>query len=154
MDVVNARISDAEDILKLQKLAYRSEAELHNDFEIPPLTQTLEELISDFKHKRILKVESSEKIIASGQAYLVGDCCHIGRMVVLPAYQGRGIGSMLMATLESTFPKASEYEIFTGEKSSRNLAMYKRRGYIPYNTAILGKTKVIFLRRSRTTPAL
>ncbi len=41
MEIERAIISDAEEILSLQKLAYRSEAEIYNDFNIPPLVQTL-----------------------------------------------------------------------------------------------------------------
>jgi len=35
--IERATISDAEEILALQKLAYRSEAEIYHDFNIPPL---------------------------------------------------------------------------------------------------------------------
>ena len=35
---------DIDEILDLQKLAYKSEAEIYNDFTILPLTQTLEDL--------------------------------------------------------------------------------------------------------------
>ena len=150
MNVEYAEVSDAEEILALQKLAYRSEAELHDDYNIPPLTQTLEELISDFGIKTILKIEYMGKIIASGQSYLTENRCHIGRMVVHPDFQGQGIGSILMSELEGAFPGSSEYEIFTGEKSSRNLGMYERRGYHRFKTAKLGKTNVIFLRRKNS----
>ena len=36
--------SDLEEILKLQKECYRAEAEIYNDFTIPPLTQDLTSL--------------------------------------------------------------------------------------------------------------
>ncbi len=39
-----ANISDLEEILKLQKLAYKSEAEIYNDYSIPPLLQTIDEI--------------------------------------------------------------------------------------------------------------
>ncbi|GAA5008522.1 hypothetical protein GCM10023206_15110 [Acinetobacter puyangensis] len=41
MLITQARLSDSEELLALQKLAYQSEAELNNDDNIPPLTQTL-----------------------------------------------------------------------------------------------------------------
>lgn len=147
MEIKTAKVSDAEEILTLQKLAYKSEAELHDDFNIPPLTQTLEELVSGFEIKTILKIEYKGKIIASGQSYLTGNFCHIGRMVVHPDFQGQGIGAALMSALEGVFPDSPEYEIFTGEKSSRNLGMYERRGYHRFKTVKLGKTNVIFLHR-------
>ncbi len=47
MDVTDAIIEDAPDILTLQHLAYQTEAVLYSDFAIPPLTQTLEDLQGD-----------------------------------------------------------------------------------------------------------
>ena len=40
MIVKRASFEDAKEILDLQKLAYVSEAEIYNDYSIPPLTQT------------------------------------------------------------------------------------------------------------------
>ena len=40
--ITKALYSDLEEILALQKLAYQSEAELYDDYTIPPLTQSLE----------------------------------------------------------------------------------------------------------------
>jgi 2-aminoadipate transaminase len=44
MRIDRATVEDAKEILDLQKLAYQSEAEIYNDYTIPPLTQTLEEM--------------------------------------------------------------------------------------------------------------
>ena len=142
-----ANPSDSKEILELQKAAYLSEAELHNDFEIPPLTQTLDELINDFKFKKFIKILDGSKIIASGQARLEKDTCHIGRMAVWPEWQGKGIGSKLLAELEKVYPEATRFELFTGEKSASNLSMYCRRGYTEYKRALLGKTTIVFLEK-------
>lgn len=37
MLIVQASLEDEEGILELQKLAYRSEAAIYDDFDIPPL---------------------------------------------------------------------------------------------------------------------
>ena len=55
MIIEKATVSDAEELLALQKLAYRSEAEIYNDFSIPPLIQTLESMEEDFKNQLFLK---------------------------------------------------------------------------------------------------
>jgi hypothetical protein len=55
VEILQATVADAPEILALQKLAYLSEAELYKDFTIPPLTQTIEELIADFVRKTFLK---------------------------------------------------------------------------------------------------
>ena len=48
MSIEQAMIDDAQEILALQKLAYQSEAEIYNDFTIPPLHQTLDEIKAEF----------------------------------------------------------------------------------------------------------
>jgi len=48
--------ADLPKILALQKLAYRQEAEIYNDYSIPPLTQTLNQLEEEFISKVILMV--------------------------------------------------------------------------------------------------
>ncbi len=88
MDICQAIVDDAPEILELQKSAYISEAELHNDFSIPPLTQSIENLKVSFNKKTILKIVVDNKIVASGQAELIGDTCHIGRMAVWPFLKG------------------------------------------------------------------
>ena len=60
-----ASMEDTEEILELQKLAYKSEAELINDFTIPPLHQTIEEIQSEFSQQVFLKVAVKNKIIGS-----------------------------------------------------------------------------------------
>ena len=147
MKVLQATIEDAEILFDLQRKAYKSEAEIHNDFKIPPLTQSLGELKASFSQKTILKIMNDDTILASGQAYLESGTCHIGRMAVWPELQGKDIGSKLLSALESAFPDAGRAELFTGEHSVSNLAMYKHRGYIQFKTAQLGKTKVILLER-------
>ena len=44
MKVQRALVEDAETILQLQKRAYSSEAAIYNDYNIPPLMQTLDEI--------------------------------------------------------------------------------------------------------------
>lgn len=147
MEIQKADLRDAEEILKIQHAAFQSEAEIYNDFEIPPLTQTVDDLRADFANKTVLKVIKGKMIVASGQYLFVAGTCHIGRMAVLPAFQGQGIGSMLLSALENSCSDALRYELFTGERSEFNLSMYKRRGYQEFKRASLGKTTIIFLER-------
>ncbi len=44
MKILRASIEDAEEILSLQKTAYLSEAALYNNYNIPPLKQTTDEI--------------------------------------------------------------------------------------------------------------
>ena len=82
---------DLNDILDLQKLAYKSEAEIYNDFSIPPHIQTLEDLEHEAKESIILKVVEDGLILGSVRAYEKDGTCYIGRLIVHPEYQNKGI---------------------------------------------------------------
>jgi len=127
--ITEAAIEDAQEILELQKLAYRSEAEIYGDFSIAPLTQTLEELKGDFKNMIFLKSVIRNQIIGSVRAYLEENTCHICRPVVHPSYQNYGLGRKLMHKIEAYFPQARRFEVFTGHKSRRNIYFHQRLGY-------------------------
>ncbi len=130
MDILRADISDAPDILSIQKLAYISEAEIYNDFSIPPLTQTLEEVQNKFKDHIFLKAVEEGKIVGSVRAnFLDSETVYIGRLIVHPQYQNQGIGTRLMEAVENCFPKIKRFELMTGFKSKKNISFYKKRGY-------------------------
>ena len=79
--IENASIEDAEEILELQKLAYVSEAEIIDDFTIPPLHQTINEITSEFNKRIFLKVKLGSKIIGSARAHVDGGTCYIGKLI-------------------------------------------------------------------------
>ena len=120
--------ADAAEILALQKLAYRSEAQLHDDGTIPPLTQTLESLRQEFPSATVLKAMLGDRIVGSVRAKAVGDACEIGRLIVHPGHQGQGIGSALLRRIEAMVDGVARYELFTGSRSEGNLHLYQRHG--------------------------
>jgi ribosomal protein S18 acetylase RimI-like enzyme len=148
MEVEKATISDAEEILSLQKLAYQSEAEIYNDFNIPPLVQTLEEIKKNFGIQFLLKAVMDEKIIASVRAHTKEGTCYIGRLIVHPDFQNQGIGTKLMVEIEKIFSTCQRFELFTGARSERNLYLYQKLGYKIFKTAkITDQTTIVYLER-------
>lgn len=129
MEILQSKKNDAGEILALQKLAFLSEARIYNDFTLPPLVQTLAELEEDFARKTFLKAVSGKSIVGSVNGCMAGTICHIGRLMVHPALQGRGIGTRLMQAIETVFADAGSWEVFTGELSLDNIRLYKRLGY-------------------------
>lgn len=129
MTIAKAEFNDLEKILNLQKLAYRSEAAICNDYSIPPLVQTLEGIIEDFNNKLILKAISNREIVGSVRAFEKEGTCYIGRVIVHPDYQNKGIGTELMNCIESHFKNCRRYELFTGKNSLKNLYFYHKLGY-------------------------
>lgn len=155
MIIEQAKIEDAEEILKLQKLAYLSEAEIYDDYTIPPLTQTLEEIRDDFKRQFFLKATVDEQIIGSVRARLEDETCFIGRLIVHPRYQNRGIGTKLMHEIEGRFGEAKRFELFTGHRSERNLHLYKKLGYRFFRAEpITENLKLVYLEKQATGTAV
>ncbi|MFN2298449.1 MAG: GNAT family N-acetyltransferase, partial [Anaerolineales bacterium] len=69
------------------------------------------------------------KIIGSVRAELHDGTCRIGRLIVHPDFQNRGIGGRLLRAVEDLFPEAERCELFTGDRSTRNLHLYRKCGY-------------------------
>jgi GNAT superfamily N-acetyltransferase len=124
-----AVIEDARAIVELQRLCYQSEAAIYGDYHIPPLTQTAEDIRSEFETHRFLKAVDDGVIVGSVRAHLTGETCLIGRLFVHPDFQNRGIGARLMGEIESCFPHAGRFELFTGDRSEKNLHLYRKLGY-------------------------
>ncbi|GMK37344.1 N-acetyltransferase [Paenibacillus sp. CCS19] len=134
--ITQAAAEDAPLILALQKLAYRSEALFYNDFNIEPLLQTLEHLLQQFDDHIVLKAVVDGRIVGSVRAVERDGTCFIGKLMVDPAYQNQGIGKQLMRQIEALFPQA-RYELFTGFKSFRNIALYEKLGYHIYHERVI-----------------
>jgi predicted N-acetyltransferase YhbS len=143
---------DLPQILGLQKKAYKSEAQIYNDFSIPPLTQSTEELEIEFQNQLFLKAESKGDIVGSVRAFQKDGVCFIGKLIVSPSHQNQGLGSMLLNEIESKFSTVKKYELFTGDKSEKNLHIYKKHGYkISGRKNVSDKLTLIFLNKNNKT---
>lgn len=120
--------SDLQEILTLQYLAYQSEAELFDDKKIPPLTQTLSDIKKEYAAGKILKAVRGGEIIGSVRGRVDGETTYIGKLIVHPKFQGRGLGTRLLAEIERHCPSA-RFELFTSTRSLKNIGLYERAGY-------------------------
>ena len=152
--IVQAEEADLEAILELQRLAYQSEARLLNDFSIPPLMQTLEEMREEFRNGVFLKaVDAGGRIVGSVRGTLRGDTLLIGKLMVHPERQGNGLGSRLLQELEKSCP-APRLELFTSNKSLGNLCLYERNVYTRCaEKAVSPALTLIFLEKKPYHPA-
>lgn len=127
--IQKAQKEDLKEILELQYLAYQSEAKLFENTDIPPLKQTIEEVYDEFQKGIILKeVDDKGVIIGSVRAYQKGRTVYIGKLIVHPKMQKKGIGTKLLLEIENEYPK-QRYELFTSTKSIDNIRLYERLGY-------------------------
>jgi ribosomal protein S18 acetylase RimI-like enzyme len=126
-----ATFDDLNEILELQKLGFGIEAERYNDFNLPPLKQTLEDIQNQYNNNvLILKYTSGDKITGSVRAFLDDkNICHIGRLVVHPDHQKKGIARELMNEIEKKYADCFAYRIFTGHLSHHVIRLYVKLGY-------------------------
>ena len=142
--------NDGQEILSLQRLAYRSESKNYNDFPIRPLVETIEEWNETFKTHVVLKVTVDGKIIGSVRVLEQEGTCHIGRLMVHPDLQNQGIGTRLLLEIERRFSSCSRFELFTGSKSKRSLHLYEKLGYKAFkNEEINDDLRLVFLEKLR-----
>ncbi|MFX1396735.1 MAG: GNAT family N-acetyltransferase [Promethearchaeota archaeon] len=146
-----AEEDDLEEILYLQKTAYQSQAEIHNDYNIAPLHQTIEEIKQEFLKTIVLKAIKNNKIIGSVRAFQDKGTCYIGRLMVHPEYQNQGIGTLLMEKIENYFSYIDRFELFTGYKSKKNLYLYQKLGYTIFKSEKVSENlKHLFLEKYKS----
>jgi ribosomal protein S18 acetylase RimI-like enzyme len=148
VNIKKAEKSDLQAILELQYLAYQSEAKLFNNPDMPPLKQTLAEVLSEYEKGIILKaLDENNVMIGSVRAYCEDGTAYIGKLIVRPEKQGKGIGTKLLFEIEKEYPN-QRYELFTSTRSRRNIALYERLGYKVFKEKeITEELKFVYLQK-------
>ena len=137
--IEKAQREDLKEILELQYLAYQSEAKLFCDMEIPPLKQTIEEVYVEFEKGTILKaVDEKGVIIGSVRAYQDDGTVYVGKLMVHPKMQKKGIGTKLLLEMEKEYPML-RYELFTSTRSVDNIRLYEKLGYKIYKEEVVSR---------------
>lgn len=147
ISIERAEPTEAESILALQYLAYQSEAILYNNFALPPLAESLDDLTRLFRTHIFLVARTDQKILGSVRAATTNGRCHVGRLMVHPNYQRHGVGARLLAAIEDAFPEAPAYELFTGNLSEGNLRLYHRVGYVEFKREPVPPHQLVFLEK-------
>jgi GNAT superfamily N-acetyltransferase len=115
------------------------------------LTQTIEDIKGQFEDHFFLKAIDGKSIIGSVRACSDNGSCFIGRLIVHPKWQGKGVGTGLMNAIEVHFSNVQRYELFTGTKSKSNMNFYKKIGYRPFKEEVVNQShSLVFMEKRRT----
>jgi len=125
-----AEPADAGEIFTLQRACWVSEQKLNPDARIHALEEDLEKVRSWVGSDTVLVLRSAGRLVGAVRGRLHGSTWDIGRLMVAPDLEGRGLGRRLLAAMEAAAPaEATSFELFTGAGSIRNQRMYKKAGY-------------------------
>ncbi len=97
---------------------------------IPPLDEGLADVQAWLGEWTTLVLRSAGRLVAAARGRRSGEKWDIGRLMVAPDLQGRGLGRLLLTAIEEAAPPdVTGYVLFTGAGSERNLRMYRKAGY-------------------------
>jgi GNAT superfamily N-acetyltransferase len=152
LKILRANKEDLNVILDLQIVCYQEEGRLHNDFNIPPLTQTIESIKNEFeKGTLFLKALFENQLVGSVRGSIRDGTTNIGRLIVKPEFQNKKIGQILMNTIECQLNDCERYELFTGFKSMKNLSLYGKLGYVEFKQQFVHDNLIlVYLEKQNT----
>ncbi len=133
LDVRPVVPADAGEIYTLQRACWLQELEANPGVEIPALRESLDDVRRGLGEWTVMvaREPSTGRLVGAvrGRVDSHGEW-DIGRIMVAPDIQGRGLGRALLELVEGLAPAdVTTYVLFTGAGSTGNLRMYKKAGF-------------------------
>jgi tRNA (guanine37-N1)-methyltransferase len=130
MELRAATPADAPEVLVLQRACWMQEALANDTLAIPALHETLEDVSRSLRTWTTFVLRAGERLVGAVRGRLDGEDWDIGRIMVAPDLQGRGLGRRLLEHIEQAAPpQAVRFRLHTGARSVDNLRMYRKAGY-------------------------
>lgn len=97
------------------------------------MRQTLQDLEQELEQGWILlkAMDATGRIQGSVRVNARQGTAFVGKLMVRPQAQGKGLGTRLLAAAERVCPQM-RYELFTSVLSQGNLRLYAQAGYTPF----------------------
>ncbi|WIY05365.1 GNAT family N-acetyltransferase [Amycolatopsis mongoliensis] len=147
-------VADAGEVLTLQRAAYVTEARAHDDWNLPPLLETLDETRAALSSCLSWGIRENDRLVASVRLTVTRHVGVIGRLVVAPDRQGAGLGSRLLLAAESMAPPSvTLFRLFTGSKSAGPLHLYAKHGYRETHRTPENNHELVHLEKARVRPS-
>jgi len=128
--IKKADLSDASEMLAGQIKAFTEVAKAHKHMDMPPMTETEQEVKKAIKNTCVYIAKAKEKIIGAVRGEEKDGVCYVSRLWVNPSYQGKGIGHALMFAVEDAYDYLDTYKLFTGSQTPETITFYEERGYV------------------------
>jgi tRNA (guanine37-N1)-methyltransferase len=132
LEVRPATRADAGELFTLTRACWLQELWANPGVPIPALEESFEDAVRGIEEWATFVALAGGRIVGSTRGRLVGDgtVWDVGRVMVAPDLQGRGLGRYLLRLIEDRAPaEAASYELWTGANSLDNIRMYKKAGY-------------------------
>jgi GNAT superfamily N-acetyltransferase len=128
-----ASVEDAQPMLELQRLAFAEEGrrtgKLEDGSEIPPLAEPIDSIIGHIQDQIALVARDGERIVGAVRGVVTARVCVVRALVVDVAYQGRGVGSSLLKSLERRLADVDRIDLTTNMLMENNVPFYEKHGY-------------------------
>ena len=120
---------NAEIIHEIQMRAFAEEGRLSDNVQIPPLTEQVAAIELHIRTQIVLVAKDGERIVGSARGIVDGSTCTLRGVSVEPHYQGQGIGSSLLRSVEQAHPTVERFTLTTNTLVPGNVAFYERHGF-------------------------
>jgi tRNA (guanine37-N1)-methyltransferase len=130
LDVRLATRADAGELFTLTCACWLQEEWANPGVIIPALEESFEDALRGLDVWTTFVARAGGRLVGSARGRLRADVWDVGRVMVAPDVQGRGLGRYLLGLIEEAAPdEATSYELYTGANSVDNIRMYKKAGY-------------------------
>lgn len=149
-----ARPGDAAELMTLQRACWVQEGIANSTVQIPALLEPLDTVVAGLADWQTWVVRSAGRLVGSVRGRVTPQdpaTWEIGRLMVAPDLQGRGIGRALLDFAEAAAPSSvGGIWLVTGAKSPENQRFYRKAGYRPAASSPVPGT--LLLRKRRRWP--
>ncbi|RRO15082.1 GNAT family N-acetyltransferase [Saccharopolyspora rhizosphaerae] len=121
---------DLAELVVLQRCCWVPEALINESLDVPALHESPAQVLEWATSWTTLVVRRAGRFVGAVRGRREGSTWQVGRLMVAPDLAGQGIGSWLLDCVERVAPPdIGQFVLFTGAKSTRNIATYERAGY-------------------------
>jgi len=133
LEIRSATRADAGELFTLTRACWLQELWANPGVVIPALEESFEDSLRGLAEWTTVVALAGGRIVGSARGRPEGPggtVWDVGRVMVAPDLQGRGLGRHLLALIEDAAPEeVTTYSLFTGAGSVDNIRMYKKAGY-------------------------